>query len=98
MGWADNAIEKLEAGETVVIKPTGNSMSPIVKSGAKVTLSPVKAEDIEKGDVVLCKVRGRQYLHLVEAITENRYLIKNNRGHTNGWTGIIYGKATKIEN
>ncbi len=97
MGWADNAIKKLESGESVTINPTGNSMSPKIKSGATVTVSPVNTEDIEVGDVVLCRVKGRQYLHFVQEINEGMFLIRNNRGHTNGWTGVIYGKVTKIE-
>jgi len=48
---------------------------------------------------VLCKVRGREYLHIVKAIQGPRFQIGNNRGHINGWIGraSIYGKLTKVE-
>jgi len=51
------------------------------------------------GDIVLCRVRGREYLHLVKAVQDRRYLIGNNRGGTNGWVGraAVYGIGTRIE-
>jgi len=97
MGWADFAIKALQEGKAVTIKPTGNSMKGKVESGSKVTVEPIPLDEIEIGDIVLCKVKGRQYLHLVKAKDKGRFLIGNNRGYTNGWTSAIYGKATKIE-
>jgi hypothetical protein len=49
--------------------------------------------------VVLVRVHGTDYLHLVEAIDRGRFLIGNNRGGTNGWVGrnAIFGLATVIE-
>jgi len=98
VGWADFAVKELQAGNTTVIKPTGNSMRPKVKSGAKVTLKPIKLDKLKINDIVLCRVKGRQYLHLIKAIDKGRFLIGNNRGGTNGWTRTIYRIATKIEN
>lgn len=97
--WASHAIEALQEGETCQIRPRGNSMKPKVKSGQLVTLEPVETEDLQKGDIVLVKVSGRVYLHLIKAIDGARFQIANNRGHVNGWVGsnCIFGKATKIE-
>jgi hypothetical protein len=52
----------------------------------------------EVGDIVLCKVAGNEYLHIVKAIQDGCYQIGNNRGFINGWIGSnsIYGKY--IEN
>lgn len=97
MGWADFAIKSLQEGKIVIIKPTGNSMKGKVESGSTVTVEPIKLDKVEIGDIVLCKVKGRQYLHLVKAKDKGRFLIGNNRGGTNGWTSAIYGKAIKIE-
>ena len=97
MGWADFAIKDLQEGKTVTIKPTGNSMQGKVDSGSKVTIEPISLDKIEIGDIVLCKVKGKQYLHLVKAKDKGRVLIGNNKGFTNGWTSAVYGKAIKIE-
>jgi hypothetical protein len=35
-------------------------------------------------DIVLCRVKGNQYLHLVKAIQGERFQIGNNRGGING--------------
>jgi len=53
----------------------------------------------EVGDIVLCKVAGNEYLHIVKAIQNGRYQIGNNRGFINGWIGpqSIYGKCVKVE-
>jgi len=90
--WATQAIEKLKLGESVTITPRGNSMLPRVKSGQSVVVNPIPPLP-QVGDVVLCKVNGRQYLHLVKAIRGAQYQIANNRGHINGWTSQVYGVA-----
>ena len=91
MGWADSAIEKLKRGESVKINPRGNSMQPLINSGDCVELAPI-TRSLNIGDIVLCKVKGSQYLHKIKAIGQDgRYLIQNNRGFENGWTSTIYG-------
>jgi SOS-response transcriptional repressor LexA len=99
MGWASHAIAKLQSGETVVLRPRGNSMAGKVDDGDVVTVAPYDAADPQVGDVVLVKVKGREYLHLVKARQDERYLIGNNRGRVNGWVGrsAIYGRAICIE-
>lgn len=99
MSWAKHAIEALGRKETVQIRPRGNSMKGKVNDGALVTLEPCLADTVEVGDVVLVRVSGRDYLHLVKAKDGKRFQIGNNRGGVNGWVGpqAIYGKATKIE-
>jgi hypothetical protein len=69
-----------------------------IESGQLVTVEPVGDRQLKKGDIVLCKVNGSQYLHLVKAIQGERYQIGNNIGRINGWIGIgsIYGICTDI--
>jgi hypothetical protein len=98
MGWANHYIEKLQAGERVSFRPRGNSMSGKVENGQLVTLEPAGEKSIRVGDVVLCKVNGVQYLHLVKAISGERYQIGNNRGRINGWTSrkSIFGIVIQV--
>ncbi|HUM05158.1 MAG TPA: hypothetical protein VLT90_06840 [Terriglobales bacterium] len=74
-------------------------MSGKIDSGKLVTVEPAKDAVIEVGTIVLCKVKGVQYLHLVKAIAGDRFQIGNNRGRINGWTSRrnIFGVVTKIE-
>lgn len=99
MGWASFAIAALHKGETVKIRPHGQSMRGKVNSGDLVTLEPVKPENLKVGDIVLVRVRGNVYLHLIKAINGPRFQIGNNRGGINGWVGAncIYGIATQVE-
>lgn len=98
MGWATNYIAKLQAGETVSFRPRGNSMSGKIESGQLCTVQPVNTE-LKVGDIVLCKVAGKQFLHIIKAIQGERFQIGNNKGHINGWVGrnCIFGNLTKIE-
>ena len=98
MGWATNHIKKLLEGETVQFRPKGHSMTGKVNHGNLVTVEPLVA-DPAVDDIVLCKVGGNEYLHLIKAVNGNRFLIGNNRGGTNGWTGraCVYGRVTKVE-
>jgi hypothetical protein len=93
MGWATEHIKKLLNGETVSFRPRGNSMRGKIESGELCTVSPINDMEIKVDDIVLCKVSGREYLHLVKAVQNNRYQIGNNRGGINGWISknSIYG-------
>jgi len=99
MGWASDYVVRLQNGETVLLRPRGNSMQGKVESGQLCTVEPVDSTTLKVGDIVLCKVNGKQYLHLVKAIQGKRFQIGNNRGRINGWVGEngIYGKCTRIE-
>lgn len=100
MGWASGYIVQLQAGVTIQCRPRGNSMQPKIKSGQLCTIIPITdAVTLEKGDIVLCKVSGRQYLHLISAVQGKRYQISNNKGFVNDWITKehIYGKCIAVE-
>lgn len=97
--WATPYIQKLQEGEVVQFRPKGHSMTGKVNHNQLVTVAPLGDEALTKGTVVLCKVRGKQYLHLIKAVRGEQYQIGNNKGHINGWVSrsAIYGKLTKVE-
>ncbi|MAG57764.1 MAG: hypothetical protein CMJ83_15870 [Planctomycetes bacterium] len=99
MSWADRAKEVLRGGKSTTVRPRGHSMKPKVNDGDLVTLQPAQADDLVVGDIVLVRVSGSDYLHLVKAIDGSRFQIGNNRGRINGWVGrnAIYGRAIKVE-
>lgn len=98
MGWATSYIADLQRGETVRFRPRGNSMTPRIRSGDLCTVAPRK-DDPRKGDVVLCRVGGTDYLHLVSAVQGDRFQISNNHGRVNGWVSRerIYGILVSVE-
>ena len=99
MGWASGYIAKLRGGEPVSFRPRGHSMTGKIDSGQLCTVEPVDPAALHVGDIVLCKVKGREYLHLVKAIQGQRFLIGNNRGRINGWVsaGAIFGRCVRVE-
>lgn len=99
MGWATPHIAKLQKGETVQFRPRGNSMVGKIDSGDLCTVAPVTEGELEVGDIVLCKVGGAQYLHLIKAKQAGRFQIGNNRGRINGWIGMngIFGRCIRVE-
>lgn len=99
MGWASRYIARLALGEVVSFRPQGQSMAGRVESGSLCTVEPIDVSRLVVGDVVLCTVRGRQFLHLVKAIRDGRFQIGNNHGHVNGWvTGDgIHGRLVSTE-
>ena len=98
MGWADGHIARLERGETVQFRPRGHSMTGKIASGQLCTVAPLGDQAIAVGDIVLCRVKGAQYLHLVKAIQGARYQIGNNRGGINGWVTRrqIFGRLLAV--
>jgi len=106
-GQCQVACERAEADrttsrrfETVTFRPTGNSMVPLIKNRDEVVVSPVDPTRVEVGDIVLTKVSGNVYIHLVKAIepAKRRVQIGNNWGGINGWTGFdrVYGIAVSV--
>ena len=92
--------EHLKAGEVVKVTGIGNSMTPILKSRQPVICIPVTQDTIlNKKDIVLCKVNGKYYLHLIWGLKPgDRFLIGNNHNHPNGVISRnnIYGKVVEI--
>lgn len=82
----ENIKTKLANGEPVTLRPTGNSMTPIIKSKQQIVIRPFDAATVKTGDVVLAKVAGKHFIHLVTAVTVDKVQISNNHGHVNGWT------------
>ena len=74
-------------------------MSGKIASGQLCTVEPVDPQMLRVGDIVLCRVGGSQYLHLVKAINSNRFQIGNNRGRINGWITAsgIFGRLVRVE-
>ena len=90
-------LARLLAGEEVVSREPGNSMTPRIFSRQPVLLSPISWAQCQKGDVVYCKVRGNHYTHLVLAVNAERgCLIGNNHGRTNGWTKKVYARVKAV--
>ncbi len=87
--------DHLRQGETCIVVGYGNSMTPKLMSGEAVIMEPVNEDTVlEKGDIVLVKVNGKYYCHLISAIRKNSYQISNNHKHVNGWVSKskIYGR------
>jgi hypothetical protein len=100
MGWATHYIPQLLEGKTVQFRPRGGSMKGKVDSGQLCTVEPIQDHgSLEVGDIVLCRVSGKEYLHLIKAIQGPRFQIGNNRGYINGWVGhnAIFGRCVKVE-
>jgi hypothetical protein len=79
---------------SVFISDCGHAVYPSARAQPVPDVSALKV-----GDIVLCKVAGNEYLHLVKAIQGQRFQIGNNRGFINGWIGPngIYGRCIKVE-
>jgi hypothetical protein len=76
-------------------------MQPKVRSGAEVDLSPIEDPgSLRAGDIVLVRVKGSDYLHLISAVDGDRVQISNNRGYVNGWVPAakVYGRAAAVRN
>jgi hypothetical protein len=95
MMWK-NHVQTLSLGKEVKCRPKGNSMKPKIYSGQLITLSP-NISNISAGDIVLCRVAGNYYVHLVTAVKGDLYQISNNHGRVNGWTKAVYGRVIRVE-
>jgi hypothetical protein len=101
MGALDAIAARVAEGRTVDFRPSGSSMVPLIRSRQLVTVAPVDPTRLEVGDIVLARVAGTTYLHLVSAVdaARSRVQISNNRGRVNGWTNHarVYGICTAVD-
>jgi hypothetical protein len=101
MGVLDAMAGRVAAGATIDFRPSGGSMVPLIRSRQVVTVAPVHPAKLEVGDIVLARVAGTIYLHLVSAVDagSDRVQISNNRGRVNGWTSQarVYGICTAVD-
>ncbi|MGN9911311.1 hypothetical protein ACTMTJ_27510 [Phytohabitans sp. LJ34] len=101
MGMLESMASRVAQGATVQFRPTGSSMVPLIHSRQLVTVAPVDPAKLAVGDIVLAKVAGTVYLHLVSALDAGagRVQISNNRGRVNGWTTYarVYGICTAVD-
>jgi hypothetical protein len=88
---------ELETSGAGKMKCFGNSMMPILKSGSLLTFK--KQNEYKIKDIVFCKVKGRFIdAHKIIKTDPNKgFLIANNHGYENGWTRIVFGRATCSE-
>ena len=76
-------------------------MVPLIRSRQPVVVVPVDPSKLEVGDIVLARVAGTTYLHLVSALepARGRVQISNNRGRVNGWTKYdrVFGICVAVD-
>ncbi len=103
MNWATEAVAALQAGQTVQVRPRGHSMTGRISDGELVTLAPCQSENLSIGDIVLVRIQGKRFshivLHCILSREDNRFLIGSHQGRVDGWVerDSIYGIAAKVE-
>lgn len=103
MDWRTEAVAALQAGQTVQVRPRGHSMTGRISDGELITLTPCQAADLSVSDIVLVRIQGKRFshivLHSILAIEGSQFLIGSHQGRVDGWVeqGSIYGIVTRIE-
>ncbi|SHH62928.1 S26 family signal peptidase [Streptomyces sp. 3214.6] len=101
MGALDAVAGRIAGGATVAFRPSGSSMVPLIRSRQQVVIAPVDPSKLEVGDIVLARVAGTVYLHLVSSVdlARKRVQISNNRGRVNGWTSHdrVFGICVAVD-
>jgi hypothetical protein len=59
---------RVAEGRTVDFRPSGSSIVPLIRSRQLVTVAPVDPTRVEVIDIVLARVAGTTYLHLMSAV------------------------------
>ncbi|MCR6482786.1 hypothetical protein M8542_08150 [Amycolatopsis sp. OK19-0408] len=101
MGALDAVAGRVAGGASVTFRPSGSSMIPLIRSRQEVVVSPVDPAKPAVGDIVLARVAGTVYLHLVSSVdpARKRVQISNNRGRVNGWTSQdrVFGSCVSVD-
>lgn len=102
-GWATEALNRLQNGLSAEARPRGHSMTGRISDGDLVTLEPLLSRGLAPSDIVLVRVPGKRYshvvLHMVLAVKDDNFLIGSHQGRLDGWVNRteIYGVAISHE-
>jgi hypothetical protein len=95
------AVRRVKRGRGTTFRPRGSSMRPLIESGQKVTVEPVRREALGPGDIVVAEVGTSMMLHLVSRVDAGgrRVEIAGADGTINGWTPLdrVYGICTVVD-
>ncbi|MFJ5829421.1 S24 family peptidase [Streptomyces sp. NPDC093089] len=72
MGALNAAATRVAGGATVTFRPSGSSMVPLIRSRQQVVVAPVDPTKVTVGDIVLARVAGTVYLHVVSSVDPAR--------------------------
>ena len=101
MGMLEAMAGRVAGGAAVEFRPSGSSMVPLIRDRQAVLVAPVDPDRLEVGDIVLARVAGTVYLHLVSAVdpARRRVQISSNRGRVNGWTSHdrVFGICVAVD-
>jgi hypothetical protein len=79
MYWQEEALKALEEGRTVQVRPRGHSMTGRIGDGDLVILKPCATEELIVGAIVLVRIQGKRFshivLHSILSVEGNRYHI-----------------------
>jgi hypothetical protein len=96
--------ELLKRGYSVRFRPDGLSMSPTIISGEAVTIEPVKAAEVRRGEIILYRSERGFIAHRVLAIEESAgekiFQVKGDGCATRDYpvrAGQILGRAVCVE-
>ncbi len=103
MDWSSEAVAALQQGRSALVRPRGHSMAGRINNGDLVTLAPCRVEGLTAGAIVLVRIRGKRFSHVVLhgilSVEGERFLFGSHQGRVDGWVDWddIYGIATKVE-
>ncbi len=66
--FLDISCELLRDGYPIRFRASGQSMKPTIKDGEIIIIEPVNAENINRGDIILCRMERGVIAHRVMAI------------------------------
>ena len=78
-------------------------MTGRINDGDLVTLAPCRTEELAVGGIVLVRIQGKRFAHVVLhgilSVEGERFLIGSHQGRVDGWVdqGDIYGVVTGVE-
>jgi len=66
--FAEVTEHALGSGTVVRFRAEGSSMHPTIRDGELITVAPVSTADVARGDLLLCRHRGRVIAHRIVSI------------------------------
>lgn len=104
--FQDVSSELLRLGYGIRFCPAGQSMTPTIRDGEAVTVEPVRADEVKRGDILLYRAESGLIAHRVVKIererraAERRYILRGDASVTCDVpinAGQILGRIATVE-
>lgn len=95
MDWLTDAMAAISRGERLTVRAWGGALGGRISDGQRITLAPVRPEDVQTGDLLLLQEEARARLCVVKEASPPRFLLHETDAREK-WVVLRWGPLGRV--